>query len=84
MLEVDEVLSIKDYSLLRADRPIIYKGGVIIYSHKDLVVDDQAIYADTICQAAMIYNSTIDLVIVAVYRPPLAELNSFRQCLQKI
>ena len=77
-------ISIRDYNSLRADRPRIYKGGVILYTHKDFVVDDKAIYADTICQSAMIYNANLDLIVVAIYRPPTAEESSFKQCLQKI
>ena len=59
-------ISIRDYNSLRADRPRIYKGGVILYTHKDIVVDDKAIYADTICQSAMIYNANLDLIVVAI------------------
>ena len=77
-------ISIKDYNLLRADRPIIDKGGVILYTHKDIVIDDKAIYADTICQAAMIFNVNLNLIVITTYRPPTADESSFKLCLQKI
>ena len=80
----DNEIGIKDYSILRSDRPTVYKGGVILYTHKDFVVDDQDTYADTICQAAMAYNSTINLILAAIYRPPGADSNSIHQCLQKL
>lgn len=77
-------VAVRDYSLLRADRPTIKKGGVALYTHNDLVIDDKDIYADKICQAAMIYNSTIDLIVIGIYRPPKAEDKSFNECLKKI
>ena len=80
----DNEISIDEYTPIRADRPTVNKGGVIIYTHKDIVVDDQAIYTDTICQAAMAYNSKINLIIVGIYRPPRADNQSFLKCLQKI
>ena len=81
---LDNEISIKDYSIIRSDRPIIYKGGVIIYTHKDFVVDDQDTYADNICQSAMAYNSKNNMILAAVYRPGGADSNSFLKCLQKI
>ena len=80
----DHEIHIEDYSSLRADRPVINKEGVIIYTHNDFTVDDKDIYADTICQAAMIYNSTNNLILVAIYRPPRADDKSFTNCLNKI
>ena len=87
----DSEIEIKDYTVIRADRPTILKGGVVIYTHKDQVIDDQEVYADTICQAAMSYNNNLNLIVIAIYRPPgraglppKAEEKSFKQCLQKI
>lgn len=80
----DSEITILDYNTLRADRPTINKGGVVLYTHKDIVVDDKAIYADTICQAAMIFNSTLNIIVIAAYRPPTANESSFKLCLQKI
>ena len=80
----DHEIAIENYTTLRADRPIRLKGGVIIYLHKDLVMDDKEIYSHTICQAAMIYNSKINLIIVGIYRPPRADDKSFQSCLKKV
>ena len=80
----DSEIAIRDYNSLRADRPIVYKGGVIIYTHKDIVVDDKAIYADITCQAAMIYNTNLNLIVISIYRPPKADETSFKLCLKKI
>ena len=80
----DNEIFIKDYSTLRADRPTIIKGGVVIYTHKDLIVDDTDTYKDIVCQAAMTYNSNLDLVVVGIYRPPRADVNSFKLCIKAI
>ena len=79
----DVEIAIKDYATLRSDRPVVYKGGVVIYTHKDFVVDDHDTYADKVCQIAMIYNSTNNLILAGIYRPPGADSNSFHQCLEK-
>ena len=80
----DHEIFIEDYTALRADRPTIIKGGVIIYLHKDFIMEDKEIYSDEICQAAMVYNSIINLVIIGIYRPPRADDRSFKACLEKI
>ena len=80
----DHEIAIDDYSTLRADRPTIIKGGVVIYTHKDFVVDDRDTYTDEICQTAMIFNAAINLIIVAIYRSPRADEASFQRCLNKI
>ena len=80
----DIEIAIKDYSTLRSDRPIIYKGGAVIYTHNNFVVDDHDTYADKICQSVMVYNSTNNLILVAVYRPPGADATSFQSCMMKL
>ena len=42
----DSEITIRDYNFIRADRPTVIKGGVILYTHQDIVVDDKAVYAD--------------------------------------
>ena len=80
----DHEVAIQDYQLLRADRPTIIKGGVILYTHRNFAVDDKDTYTDNICQAAMVYNSQINLIVIAAYRPPRADDKSFKSCLQKM
>ena len=80
----DHEIYIEDYTSLRADRPTINKGGVIIYMHNDFTMEDKEIYADETCQAAMVYNSIMNLIIIAIYRPPRADDRSFKACLNKI
>ena len=81
---LDAEISVKNYTPLRADRPVVIKGGVIIYTHNSITINDTAIYADTICQAAMTYSADLDLITVSVYRPPRGCDKSFHKCLKKI
>ena len=80
----DAEVQIPDYSIIRADRPVIKKGGAAIYVHKDLVIDNSYTFADRFCQAAVVYNSKHNLLIAGVYRPPPAEEPSFTACLNKL
>ena len=84
----DAEVACDNYSITRADRPEIKKGGVAIYVHNKLSVDNTYTYADKICQAACVYSSTLNLLIIGVYRPPSrnlpAEEQSFTSCLNKI
>ena len=81
---LDAEFAIKDYTPLRADRPVIQRGGVIIYTHNSISWDSTDTYADTICQAAMTYSADIDLILVSIYRPPRACDKSFQKCLKKV
>ena len=38
---MDNEIAIREYNSLRVDRAKIHKGGVILYTHKDIVVDDK-------------------------------------------
>ena len=49
-----------------------------------MTVDSKYTYADKICQVAVVYNKKLDLLVVGVYRPPVAEEESFTACLKKI
>ena len=84
----DAEVDCPNYSIIRSDRPKIIKGGVAIYIHNKLSVDATYKYADTICQAACAYSSTLNLLIIGVYRPPSRNLpdeeKSFNSCLKSI
>ena len=80
----DAEVGVTGYNIIRADRPEIIRGGVAIYMENTLIIDEKTMYADPICEAAMVYNKELDLVIVGVYRPPRAAEESFTKCLQNI
>ena len=80
----DAEVACANYDIVRANRPEVSKGGVAIYMHKDITIDDKYIYVDQICQAVIIYNKKHNLLIAGIYRPPTATEESFTSCLQKI
>ena len=80
----DAEISCENYTIIRSDRPEIKKGGVALYIHNSITVDQTYKYADKVCQAAAIYNSTLNLLIIGIYRPPTADEQSFTKCLQKL
>ena len=81
---LDAEVACANYDIVRADRPEVSKGGVAIYMHKDISIDNKYIYVDQICQAVIIYNKKHNLLIAGIYRPPTATEESFTTCLQKI
>lgn len=72
----------ENYDIIRADRPLRSKGGVAIYLHNNLIADKTYTYADQICQAAAVYNKKLNLLIIGIYRPPVADEKSFTQCIK--
>ena len=84
----DAEVACENYTIIRADRPEIRKGGVAIYVHNDIAVNNTYTYADKICQAACVYISTLNLLVTGIYRPPSRNLSteeqSFSSCLNKI
>ena len=84
----DAEVACDNYSIIRADRPVIRLGGVALYIHDKLSIDNKYTYADRICQAACVYSSTLNLLIVGIYRPPSRSLpgeeQSFSSCLKKV
>ena len=80
----DAEINCENYTIIRSDRPVIDKGGVAIYVHNDITVDKTYQYADKICQAVAVYNSTHNLLIIGIYRPPTADEQSFTNCLKKV
>ena len=84
----DAEVDCPNYTITRSDRPITTKGGVAIFVHDKLSIDCTYKFADKICQAAGIFNSLLNLLIIAVYRPPSRNLpeeeTSFTLCLNEI
>ena len=80
----DAEVQLTNYNILRSDRTNRTHGGVILYSFKDIIIDDSATYSDDYCSAAMIFNKNYNLVIAVIYRPPNADENSFTDCVKNI
>ena len=84
----DAEVDCPNYTITRADRPVIRKGGVAIYVHNTLTIDNAYKYADKICQTLCVYNEMLNLLIIGIYRPPSRGLpdeeSSFTLCLNHI
>ena len=81
---LDAEIQIQNYNIYRSDRVERKQGGVIIYSYKDIIIDDSAKYSDNQCSSAMIYSKSLNLIIAATYRPPLSQESSFMKCNEEL
>ena len=79
-------VTINNYNIYRADRILRKNGGVAVYMHEDLAVNQTEVYSDSKCEAIMLKNNDLNFILVGVYKPPTAEnlCKSFKKCLDKI
>ena len=80
----DAEVNLANYNLLRSDRVDRSHGGVILYSYKDIIIDDSSTYSDKQCSAAMIYSKHQSIILITIYRPPNTDEISFTACMDKI
>ena len=71
----DAEVQIKHYNLYRADRIKRKCGGTAIYIHESIAIDNIETFSDSVCESVMLYNKTLNLVIISAYRPPKGENN---------
>ena len=73
----DVEISIKDYDVFRADRRKSQHGGVAIYAHQLLAIDDSVSYDDDVCEGIICKSELSKTIICCIYRPPTADSNNF-------
>ena len=73
----DAELNINNYEIFRADRQKSLHGGVIVYTHQKLAIDDYLIYDDNICESVICKSTNHKCIICCLYRPPNADQSSF-------
>lgn len=79
----DAEVQIKNYSVIRSDRALPRKqGGVALYLHHSIAVDDTMKFSDQYTEAVAVYIKNSKLILVVTYRAPNTPTNSFRSCLQ--
>ena len=66
----DAQLNINNYEVFRADRQKSLHGGVIIYAHKNLAIDDYLEYDDNSCEGIICRSTAHKCIICCIYRPP--------------
>ena len=80
--EVTDVeLTIPDYNIYRSDRIKSSRGGVILYVHQNIIIDNFSIFDDDVCQGVICLSSLSKCIIACVYRPPTASPSSFSSLL---
>ena len=62
-------VKIENYESVRADREIRSRGGALIYVRDNLVISNELIYDNGICEAAATCIDTLRAVVVCIYRP---------------
>ena len=77
----DTQLCIPCYNIYRSDRKQSKNGGVLIYVHKDIIVDITSCYDDDICSAVICLSKKRNSIIICVYRPPNSAEKSFSDLL---
>ena len=80
----DAEIQIKNYEVIRSDRIDRRKGGVALYLHHTITVDETKKFSDKFTEAIMVHIKKCKLVIIIVYRAPNTPLNSFKNCLDSI
>ena len=81
---LDAEVHIKNFSCFRADRTDRKGGGASIYLHNSIIADCTKSFSNSYCDTLMIYVKSMNLVLVGVYRPPLAPFDKFSDCLDVI
>ena len=75
-------VKIEGYSLYRADRgPNKSHGGVAIYLRDDLTGQLVAVGTNSMCETLAIKVKTLNLLLIAVYRPPNSTLECFEEAM---
>ena len=78
----DAQININPYHIYRSDRVERVKGGVLLYIHKQIPVDQVETYDDDICQAIFCSSSATSHMLACVYKPCNASDLSFNNVLQ--
>ena len=80
----DAEVSIPNYEIIRSDRINRQKGGVALYLHHTITINDEEKFSDPYCQAVVVYIKNSNLILAVVYRPPNTPEKSFENCIKKI
>ena len=81
---MDAEINIKNYNVSRADRDSRKNGGVALYTHEDFCLEDVETVSNKYCEMVIAYNKMNNMIIIAIYRPPEAPAQKFKECLEKI
>ena len=74
-------ISISGYNIFRSDRESTAHGGVILYVHEKIVVNDFSYFDNDICEGVICYSKLYKCIIGCIYRTPTCDLIYFSELL---
>ena len=80
----DAEVSIKGYTMIRADRPVRTQGGVAICYQENLSSLESMTFSNKTCEVCITQIVQLKATIVAIYRPPDTRGDLFQEALNKI
>ena len=75
-------INIDNYNVYRCDREKVQHGGVLMYIHQNISIDDIVYFNDDQCAAIICLSKRRKCLISCVYRPPTASHSSFSNLLE--
>ena len=81
---LDAEISINNYNLYRSDRKNRSRGGVCCYIRNDIAVSPAQSYSDGTIEYIMLKISTLDTILINLYRPPSTNPQQWAQAIQNI
>ena len=64
-------ITIENYNVYRADRLKYPHGGVLLYIHQKIMINEYSTFDDDICQGVFCYSKIFKCLIGCIYRPLL-------------
>ena len=81
---LDAEVHIKNYNIIRSDRTIRKQGGVALFLHDSVSVNEENKFSDNYTESIMVHIKKCKLTIVVLYRAPQTPINSFKNCLNSV
>ena len=78
----DAQINIENFNVFRSDRKLSKNGGVLLYIHKKIIVNEVLLFDDDVCSGVICLCKNSNCIIACVYRPPNAGKESFSNLLK--
>ena len=77
----DAQMTIKNYNIFRCDRKSRIRGGVALYIHNSITVDDFFHFDNKYCEAGVAHLKSSKTILAVFYRPQKCSLSDFTEAL---
>ena len=81
---LDAEINIENYEVLRSDRIERKQGGVALYLHHTLSIDESKKFSDKYTEAIMTFLKKSNIVIIIAYRAPNTPVKSFKNMIDTV